>query len=138
MRRLIVKGRRSPFHLEFFYARTQPRTRRHFFIFNVWHLWIVLDCHDAKCTPPQDWHGIVGGTTILLSIVTFGIYGIYWIYLLGKEIRKAGGREDRSIVFLVLSLFSFGWLVPAIAQSDINDIIDRVGDDDDDDDDDEE
>ncbi len=80
--------------------------------------------------------GSSGVTTIILSMVTFGIYGIYWFYLLGKEIRKAGGREDRSIVFLVLSLCSFGWLVPAIAQSDINDIIDRVGDDDDDDDDD--
>lgn len=80
--------------------------------------------------------GSSGGTTILLSIVTFGIYGIYWLYLLGKEIRKAGGREDRSIVFLVLSVCGFGWVVPAIAQSDINDIIDRGGDDDDDDDDD--
>ena len=80
--------------------------------------------------------GSSGVTTIILSIVTFGIYGIYWLYLLGKEIRKAGGREDRSIIFLVLSLIGFGWVVPAIAQSDINDIIDRCGDDDDDDDDD--
>ena len=82
--------------------------------------------------------GSSGGLTFLFMLLTGGIYTLYWYYILGKEIRKVGGREDRSIIFLVLSLCSFGWLVPAIAQSDINDIIDRVGDDDDDDDDDEE
>lgn len=80
--------------------------------------------------------GSSGLTTIILSMVTFGIYGIYWFYLLGKEIRKAGGREDRSILFLILGFLGLGVVSCAIAQSDINDILEN-GDDDDDDDDDE-
>lgn len=104
-----------------------------FLTFGIYGLYWIVTTQNALHR--KTGMGSSGGTTILLSIVTFGIYGIYWMYLLGKELRKAGGREDRSILFLIFCCISLGWVVPAIAQSDINNIIDRVGDDDDDDDD---
>lgn len=42
---------------------------------------------------------------ILLSIVTCGIYGIWWLYNAGKEINQALGREAVNPIFAVVSLF---------------------------------
>lgn len=80
--------------------------------------------------------GSSGGLTFLFMLLTGGIYTLYWYYILGKEIRKVGGREDRSVLYLVLGFLGLGIVSCAIAQSDINDILEN-GDDDDDDDDDE-
>lgn len=81
--------------------------------------------------------GSSGGLTFLFMFLTGGIYTFYWWYILGKEIRKVGGREDRSALYLVLALFGLGIVSFAVAQSDINDILENGDDDDDDDDDDE-
>ncbi len=66
--------------------------------------------------------------TILLTIVTCGIYGlysIYWAYQMGKKIAMAEQKrnlvvQDNSILYLILSLFGFGIVVYIIAQSDLN------------------
>lgn len=81
--------------------------------------------------------GSSGGLTFLFMLLTCGLYTFYWWYILGKEIRKVGGREDRSVLYLVLALFGFSIVSFAVAQSDINDILENGDDDDDDDDDDE-
>ena len=79
--------------------------------------------------------GSSGGLTFLFMLLTGGIYTLYWYYILGKEIRKVGGREDRSVLYLVLGFLGLGIVSCAIAQSDINDILENDDDDDDDDDD---
>ena len=44
---------------------------------------------------------------ILLSIVTCGIYGIYWMYTVGKEINEALNREAVNPVLALLSLICY-------------------------------
>lgn len=78
--------------------------------------------------------GFSGGVSFFLSLITGGIYGIYWQYLLGKEVHEAGSSNDRSILYLVISLLGFGWVVPLLVQIDINGIVDDDDDYDEDDD----
>ena len=45
---------------------------------------------------------------IILSVVTFGIYGIYWDYLLVKNVRAVKGDESRCLgEMLCLELIPF-------------------------------
>ena len=46
-------------------------------------------------------------TIILLSIVTCGIYFIYWLYVTSKEINDALGREEINTVLVILGFFCF-------------------------------
>jgi len=41
-------------------------------------------------------------TIILLTLVTCGIYGIYWFYLVSKEINAALGEERINFVLWIL------------------------------------
>lgn len=53
---------------------------------------------------------------IILTIVTCGLYGIYWAYTLGNRVDKIKGSNGNSgIVFLLLSLFGFGIINYCIA-----------------------
>lgn len=69
-----------------------------------------------------------GGTCFLLTLVTCGIYGFYWAYLMGKASYNAKTERnlpanDNSVIYLVLQLFGLGIVVYALAQNDINDMV---------------
>ena len=61
-----------------------------------------------------------GLTVILLSIITCGIYGLYWNYKMGKAYMTVNGGNDNSLLFILLSLFGFSIVNWAIMQNDIN------------------
>jgi len=44
---------------------------------------------------------------ILLTLVTCGIYGIYWMYMVGKEVNAALGREAINPVLAIVSIICF-------------------------------
>ncbi len=46
-------------------------------------------------------------TIILLSIITCGIYFIYWLYVTSKEINDALGREEINTALVILGFFCF-------------------------------
>ena len=46
-------------------------------------------------------------TVILLSIVTCGIYFIYWVYVTSKEVNEALGREEINTALVILGCFCF-------------------------------
>ncbi|MCL2386078.1 MAG: DUF4234 domain-containing protein [Defluviitaleaceae bacterium] len=48
-----------------------------------------------------------GIEVLLLTIVTCGIYGIYWYYTVIQDINSAAGEERVSVVMLVLGIFCF-------------------------------
>lgn len=63
--------------------------------------------------------------TILLSIVTCGIYGIYAYYVWGKAMPEIFARygfagEDRSVMYIILSIFGFSIINMALIQNDFN------------------
>ena len=63
--------------------------------------------------------GFGGLGHFLMIIVTFGIYYIVWQYKAGKRLAKLGA-SDNSILYLLLSLLSLGWLNPFLMQSQAN------------------
>ena len=62
---------------------------------------------------------------ILLSLITCGIYGIYWAYKMGEKLdnsRVRNGVPGRSfpILFLILSLVGLQIVAWAIMQDELN------------------
>lgn len=64
--------------------------------------------------------------SIVLSIVTCGIYGFYWAYRMGKALeqgQKNAGFEvtnDNSVLYLILQIFGLLIINLAIMQSQMN------------------
>ena len=68
-----------------------------------------------------------GGLALLYTLLTCGIYSYYWNYIMGQKMAEAGRRygkniEDRSILYLILSLFGFGIVNYCLIQNDLNTI----------------
>ena len=66
-----------------------------------------------------------GGMVVLLSIITCGLYTIYWWYKNGQLMEDANNKTNvastsNAVLFLILSLFSFGWLNFILIQMDVN------------------
>ena len=66
-----------------------------------------------------------GGLAFVLTLLTCGIFGIYWHYTLGKKLYEAGQKHnkmiaDNSILYLILCLFGFGIINYCLIQNDIN------------------
>jgi len=75
--------------------------------------------------PTQEKVGTTPGITILLMIVTFGIYGYYCYYKWGRatmEIAAQYGQrsEDKAILYLLLAIFGLSLVNDALIQSDFN------------------
>ncbi len=62
---------------------------------------------------------------ILLSIITCGIYGIYWNYKIGKEMYEANQKKgistsDNSVLYLILSIFGLSIVTYCLVQNELN------------------
>ncbi len=78
-----------------------------------------------------------GGLVILFSMITCGIYGVYWAYKMGLKLseyyKESGipGDKDLSILFLILMLATYiscsicGYVCYGIMQDNINKIVTR-------------
>ena len=66
---------------------------------------------------------------IILSIVTCGIYGIYWAYKMGQNLKMAKEArglpaDDRSVIYLILAIFGLQIVNYALMQDDLNKMAD--------------
>lgn len=66
-----------------------------------------------------------GGTVVLLSILTCGIYGFYWWYKQGELMEKLNyesGKASSSsaVLYLLLSIFGLSFVNMILLQSDLN------------------
>ncbi len=65
------------------------------------------------------------GGHIVGMLFTCGIYWLIWSYCIGKRLHEVGAEEDRSVLYLILSLFGIGGIVNTILQvQDVNKILD--------------
>ena len=66
------------------------------------------------------------GIAILLSIITCGIYGIYWCYKQGEKLNEAKMQRgimidtSASVIYLVLSIVGLDIVAYALMQSELN------------------
>lgn len=70
-----------------------------------------------------------GGMAVLLMIVTCGLYTFYWMYRAGEKIdmvRQARGMvsQNNGLLYCLLTLFGFGIISYALAQSELNRLAD--------------
>ena len=66
--------------------------------------------------------GTSGVLALILTIVTCGIYGIYWCYKMGQFLDEARGTPggSQAIAYLLLSLFGLDIVALALMQSELN------------------
>ena len=62
---------------------------------------------------------------VLLTIVTCGIYGLYWAYKQGEKIDAAKANRgvasgNSGILYLILSIFGLGIVAWALMQNELN------------------
>ncbi len=86
----------------------------------VWFIMLTDDCSRASGD-----NSMKGATSLLLTIVTCGIYYFYWSYQMGKRIAMAQEKRnlpvsDNSVLYLVLSLLSLGFVTNILIQADLN------------------
>lgn len=65
---------------------------------------------------------------VILSIVTCGIYGLYWAYKMGELMKKAQEKhgltpKDNSVLYLILQLLGLSIVNYCLIQNDLNEII---------------
>ena len=60
-------------------------------------------------------------TCIILTIITFGIYGIYFWYKAGQRSAPLHpGGDDMSVIYLIVSIIGFGIINSCLLQDNIN------------------
>lgn len=70
-----------------------------------------------------------GSMAIILGLVTCGIYTLYWYYKIGSALKAAQEKKgkavsDQSLIFVILGVVGFGIVSMAIAQSEVNKLVD--------------
>lgn len=74
-------------------------------------------------------YSLSGGMAILLGLITCGLYTLYWYYKIGRALRTAQETKgvfssDQGVLFVILGVFGFGIISMAIAQAEINKLVD--------------
>lgn len=90
------------------------------------YVWMA-QLNDEVREENNDAAAITGGMVVLLSIITCGIYMIYWFYKMGERTKAVGDNagitiEDRSVIYLILSILGFAIINLCIIQSDLNNV----------------
>lgn len=87
------------------------------------YYWIVTLTDDTNeiAGEPEDTSGVIA---LVLTIVTCGIYGLYWAYKRGEKIDKAhqlNGQAASNGGVLYLILYIFGGIIAlALIQNEVN------------------
>lgn len=86
--------------------------------------WLVCITNEAN-QASGDTNATSGGMVILFTLLTCGIYSYYWAYKMGERMATAGQRygkpiENRSILYLILSLLGLGIVNYCLIQDDLN------------------
>ena len=71
-----------------------------------------------------------GGKAFLFTLITCGIYGFYWAYLMGKAMMQAKSKnglpaDDNSMLYIILQIFGLGIVNYCLIQNDLNSIADK-------------
>ena len=82
-----------------------------------WFITLTDDSNIASNEPSP----MSGGMALGLTLITCGLFGIYWAFNLGQKMDRINNTSGSyNIIFLLLSLFGFGFVAFIIAQSDLN------------------
>ena len=61
------------------------------------------------------------GLCILFTLITCGIYGIYWVYCMGEKLDRYNGKDGNSgLLFVLLTIFGLSIVAYCIMQEQVN------------------
>lgn len=85
----------------------------------------ISQIHEDTNTVSAETDSVSGGMVILFSILTCGLYLIYWNYKIGEKldrVRALNGEPTGSlaILYLLLCILSFSLISQCLAQSELN------------------
>ena len=88
-----------------------------------WQIVMVNDFNIVTEEPEET----SGGMVFLFSLITCGIYMIYWMYKAGNrmdnlKMRLGHEKENRGIVYLLLTIFGLSIVAYALIQNELNNI----------------
>ena len=61
-----------------------------------------------------------GGMVLLFTLITFGIYKLYWLYRMGERCDRIKGTSSTEILYVVLGIFGLDIIDYALIQDTIN------------------
>lgn len=79
--------------------------------------WINLN-NDFAIKNNENANGVM---VVFLSFITCGIYSLIWFYQMGKNIEKAGGKNE-GFLYLILTILGFGLVSLALIQNQENEL----------------
>ena len=95
-------------------------------IYGLYWFVVLTDDVNELSGKRNDTSGIVA---LFLTIITCGLYGIYWAYKLGEKMSFIktmyyGRQSSDAVLYIICFLIGLPIIVYALAQNDINNIID--------------
>jgi TM2 domain-containing membrane protein YozV len=91
---------------------------------------MYVTTEQLRSAVPEDSRASNGTMAVVYTIITCGIYQIYWNYVIADKISKAAEKreltiENKGIWYIILSLIGFFIVAVALIQNDINLIAER-------------
>ena len=84
-----------------------------------------MACLNNDANTASNTFGTSGGMVVLLTIVTCGLYGLYWAFKQGEKIDAAKSSRgvasgNSGILYLILSIFGLAIVAWALMQNELN------------------
>jgi hypothetical protein len=73
----------------------------------------------VELTPADDFT-TSGGKVLIFSIITLGIYDLYWSYQMGQKMNQLTGGTSNHILYLILEIFQLDIINMCLMQAEIN------------------
>ena len=91
--------------------------------------WFISLTDDVRVVSKDE--RLSGGKAFLFTLITCGIYGYYWAYLMGKALMKAKSEngllaDDNSMLYIILQIFGLGIVNYCLIQNDLNTLSDKL------------
>lgn len=81
----------------------------------------MIKLNDEVNTVAGEPQATSGGMVFLFSIITCGIYGLYWLYKMGERCDRIKGMNGSSgILYLILGLVGFSIISYCLIQDTLN------------------
>lgn len=102
-----------------------------FVTLGLWGIyWFICLTNDANRAAGEEYTAS-GGMALLYSLLTCGIYSLYWSYKIAGAINQARQTRGLSVdtnmglVYLIFSIFGLSIVAMAMAQNSLNQIIEK-------------
>ena len=112
------------------YEEKKYCTEYYFYADYLWNLWLILVvCLTDETNQAAGEQKTTGVMALIFTLITCGIYGLYWAYCCGEKIDKAKANRgtpasNGGVLYLILYIFG-GVIAYALIQHELNKLIEQ-------------